>query len=102
MINFKPLSDTVIVEMDKQSEITRAGIIIPHQKVEAPITGIVIAVGEGRKLPSGNRNKVDCKAGDKVLFGKFAGSEINLNDKSYYILMEADIMAVISEEDSNA
>ena len=97
MINFKPLSDTVIVELDGQKEITKAGIIIPHQKVEQPITGIVIAVGEGRKLANGNRNKVDCKAGDKVLFAKFAGSELNINDKTYYILMEADVMATIEE-----
>lgn len=98
MISFKPLSNTVIVELEAQKEITRAGIIIPHQKIEQPIIGVVVAIGQGKKYSNGNVAEMTCKVGDKVLFAKFAGSETTIDDRTYIVMSEEDIMAVIQEE----
>lgn len=100
MVNFRPIGNQVVVEMDADKEKSKGGLYLPqtNEKVSKPITGKVIAVGNGKKFANAEIGVMTVKAGDKVLFGKYAGSEVELDDKLYYIMSEDDIMAVIEEE----
>ncbi|MBI4042851.1 MAG: co-chaperone GroES [Deltaproteobacteria bacterium] len=93
-MNIRPLHDRVIVQRVEQEEKTKGGIIIPETAKEKPMEGKVIAVGSGRINEKGECRPLDVKAGDRVLFGKYAGTEIKLNDEDYLILREDDILAV--------
>ncbi len=90
-INIKPLSDRVIVEPAPAEEKTPGGIIIPDTAKEKPQKGTVVAVGPGKK-----DEPMTVKVGDKVLYGKYAGTEINIDGKEYLIMRESDIYAIIS------
>jgi len=90
-----PLYDRVLVTRVEEDEEKIGGIIIPDTAREKPQQGNVIAVGEGRILDSGERQKPDVASGDKVLFGKYAGTEIKYDDEEYLILREEDILAKI-------
>lgn len=89
-LNIKPLADRVIIEPAAAEEKTAGGIIIPDTAKEKPSKGIVVAVGPGTK-----DNPVTVKAGDVVLYGKYAGTEISFEDKDFMIMRESDIVAVI-------
>jgi chaperonin GroES len=95
MASIKPLQDRVIVKRIEEGEQIRGGIIIPDTAKEKPQEGEVIAVGEGKKLDSGERVPLDIKEGDRVLFGKYAGTEIKLDGEEYLIMREDDILGVI-------
>ena len=89
-----PLADRVLVKrLEEEEQKTRGGIIIPDTAKEKPQEGEVIAVGKGRLLDSGERQPVDVAVGDKVLFGKYSGTEVKYNDIEYLILREDDILA---------
>lgn len=90
----RPLHDRVIVKRIEEEEKTKGGIIIPDTAKEKPQEGRVIAVGPG-KHEDGKVIPLDVKAGDKILFGKYAGTEINLNAEEYLILSEDDILGII-------
>lgn len=90
----KPLGDRVIVEA-LQAETSKSGIIIPDTAKEKPQQGKVIAVGEGRLSDTGDRLKPEVKEGDVVLFGKYSGTEIEVDSKDLLILRESDILAVL-------
>ena len=94
-IKMKPLGDRVIVEPLEQEEKTASGIILPETAKEKPQQGTVLAVGPGRRDDAGKRVPMDVKVGDKVLFQKYGGTEIKLEDKKVLILRETDIMAIV-------
>jgi chaperonin GroES len=85
----------VIIKRIEEGEQIRGGIIIPDSAREKPQEGEVIAVGAGKKLDSGERVALDVKEGDRVLFGKYAGTEVKLDDEDYLIMREDDILGVI-------
>ncbi|HSF24716.1 MAG TPA: co-chaperone GroES [Blastocatellia bacterium] len=95
MASIKPLQDRIIIKRIEEGEQIRGGIIIPDSAKEKPQEGEVIAVGAGKKLDSGERVVMDVKEGDRVLFGKYAGTEVKLDDEEYLIMREDDILGVI-------
>lgn len=99
----KPLHDRVLVErIEESEEKTAGGIIIPDTAKEKPQQGKVIAVGEGKILEDGTRRPLDVKVGDHVLFGKYSGSEIKIDDKEYLIMREDEIYAVLESQAESA
>ncbi len=94
-MNFKPLGDRVLVQRVEANEEVRGGIVIPDTAKEKPQEAVVIAVGEGKVLDSGQKVAMSVKAGDKVLFGKYSGSEIKLNDEEYLIMSEGEILGIL-------
>lgn len=93
--SIRPLRDRVIVRRIEEQEQVRGGIYIPDTAKEKPQEGEVIAVGNGRILDNGSKIELDVKAGDRVLFGKYAGTEVKLDGNEYLILREDDILGVI-------
>ena len=94
----KPLADRVVIRPQAKEEVTRGGIYLPDTaSKEKPQEGTVMAVGEGRLDDNGRRTPVAVQAGDKVLFAKYAGTEIRLEDEEFLILAEKDILAVVNE-----
>ncbi|HCM83581.1 MAG TPA: co-chaperone GroES [Alphaproteobacteria bacterium] len=95
MTSIRPLHDRVMVQRVEQEEKTSGGIIIPDTAKEKPMEGIVIAVGSGNRDESGKLQPLDVKAGDRVLFGKWSGTELKLDGKDYLMMKESDIMGII-------
>jgi len=93
---FRPLHDRVLVERVKEESKTAGGIIIPDTAKEKPSEGKVVAVGPGTRDGDGNFVKLDVKKGDRVLFGKWGGTEVTIDGKELLIMKESDIMGVIS------
>ncbi|MBV7378729.1 co-chaperone GroES [Maritimibacter dapengensis] len=93
---FTPLHDRVLVERVESEEKTAGGLIIPDSAKEKPAEGKVVAVGAGAKDDDGERIALDVKAGDKILFGKWSGTEITLDGKEMLIMKESDIMGIIA------
>jgi chaperonin GroES len=96
-IDIRPLHDRVLVKRIETTEQVRGGIIIPDTAKEKPQEAEVFAVGPGKLLEDGKRSPMDVKAGDRVLMGKYSGSEIKLNDQDYVILREDEILAVVGK-----
>ena len=94
-INIRPLADRVIVEPIEQEEVTASGLFIPETAKEKPQQGNVLAAGEGRRDDDGKRVPMDVKVGDKVLFAKYAGTEIKHEGTKYLIMRESDILAIV-------
>jgi chaperonin GroES len=93
--NFRPLHDRVVVRRVESEEKTKGGIIIPDTAKEKPQEGEIIAVGSGARDESGKLVPLDVKAGDRVLFGKWSGTEVKLNGEDLLIMKESDIMGII-------
>jgi chaperonin GroES len=91
----RPLHDRILVQRMAQQETTKGGIIIPDTAKEKPIEGKVIAVGTGKVTESGKVQPLDVKAGDRILFGKYTGTEIKLGGEELLILREEEVLAVI-------
>jgi chaperonin GroES len=94
-MKIRPLHDRILVERLEEQEVKKGGIIIPDTAKEKPQEGRVIAVGTGKVTDEGKRLGLDVKVGDKILFGKYSGSEVQVEDKEYLILREDDILAVL-------
>lgn len=94
-MNIRPLHDRVLVKRVEQEEQVRGGIIIPDTAKEKPQEAEVVAVGPGKVMEDGSRGAMDVKAGDRVLVGKYSGSEIKLDGQDYVILREDEILAVV-------
>jgi chaperonin GroES len=97
-MKFKPLHDRVLVERVEQDEKTAGGIIIPDTAQEKPMEGKVIAVGSGERDENGKVTPLDVKAGDKILFGKWSGTEVTMDGKELIIMKESDILGIISKK----
>ena len=94
-LNLKPLGDRLIVEPIEQEDTTASGIILPETAKEKPQKGTVLAAGPGRRDDDGDRIEMDVAEGDTVLYAKYAGTEIKLEDKKYLILKETDVLAIV-------
>ena len=100
--NIRPLHDRVIVRRIEEGEQVRGGIIIPDTAKEKPQEGEVIAAGEGKYKEDGTRQSLDVKAGDRVLFGKYSGSEIKLDGEEFLIMREDEILGIIERAGAQA
>jgi len=94
-MSIRPLQDRIIVKRLSEEEKTKGGIIIPDSAKEKPLEGQVLAVGNGRVLEDGKVRPLDIKKGDKILFGKYAGTEIKIDGEEHLILREDDVLAVL-------
>ncbi len=94
-LSIKPLSDRVVVEAAPAEEVSSGGIILPDTAQEKPQQGTVVAVGPGKSSDSGTIVKMTVKTNDKVLFGKYSGSDITVDGNDYMIMRESDILAII-------
>ncbi len=94
-MKIRPLHDRVIVQRIEEEEVTKGGIIIPDSAKEKPQEGKVIAVGAGKILENGTKLTLDVKVGDKILFGKYSGTEIKIEGEEYLMMREDDILGVI-------
>lgn len=94
-MKIKPLHDRVIVKRIKEEEKTKGGIIIPDTAKEKPIEGKIVAVGSGKLLDNGKTLPLEVKKGDKILFGKYAGTEIQIEGEEHLIMREDDIIAIV-------
>ena len=94
-MNIRPLHDRVVVRRLEEERTTAGGIVIPDTATEKPIQGEVIAVGKGKILDNGEQRPLDVKVGDRVLFGKYSGTEVKLDGKEFLVMREDDIMGVI-------
>ena len=94
-MKIRPLHDRILVERLEEKEVKKGGIIIPDTAKEKPQEGKVIAVGNGKVTDEGKKIPLDVKAGDKILFGKYSGSEVKIDDKEYLIMREDDVLAIL-------
>ena len=94
-MKIRPLHDRILVERLEEQEVRRGGIIIPDTAKEKPQEGKVIAVGNGKVTEDGKKIPLDGKVGDRILFGKYSGSEVKIDDKEYLILREEDVLAIL-------
>jgi chaperonin GroES len=96
-MNVRPLHDRVVVKrLEEKGEVVRGGIVIPDTAKEKPQEGEVVAVGNGKKLDDGTRLAMDVKVGDRILFGKYSGSEIKVDGQEYLIMREEDILGILA------
>jgi chaperonin GroES len=96
-MKLRPLNDRVVVKRIEEEQKTAGGIIIPDTAKEKPIQGEVLAVGNGKVMEDGSRRPLDVKAGDRVLFGKYAGTDIKVEGDELLIMREDDILAIIDK-----
>ena len=94
-MNFRPLHDRILIKRIEEKETVKGGIIIPDTAKEKPQEGEVIAVGNGKMSEDGKVVPLDVKAGDRILFGKYSGSEIKMDDEEYLILKEEEVLGVV-------
>ncbi len=95
MKKIRPLQDRILVKRLEEKEVKKGGIIIPDTAKEKPQEGEVIAVGPGKVTEDGKRQPMEVKAGDKILFGKYSGSEVKLEDEEYLIMREEDVLGIL-------
>ncbi|HRF94959.1 MAG TPA: co-chaperone GroES [Aggregatilineales bacterium] len=96
-ISIRPLGDRILVEPVEKEETIAGGLLLPETAKEKPQQGMVLAAGEGRRDDDGKRIPMDVKVGDKVLFAKYAGTEIKLEGKKLLIMKETDILGIVTE-----
>ena len=101
-MNFSPLHDRILIKRIEEKEAVKGGIIIPDSAKEKPQEGEVIAVGNGKKTEDGNLIPLDVKAGDRILFGKYSGAEIKIDDEEFLILSEEEVLGVIEGKAATA
>ena len=96
-MKIKPLQDRLVVKRIEEEEKTKGGIIIPDSAKEKPQEGRVVAVGDGKTLESGPKAPLTVKPGDKILFGKYSGSEIKIDGEEHLIMREDDVLAIVQD-----
>jgi len=92
-----PLQDRIIVKRAVEEEKSKGGIVIPDTAKEKPVRGVVVAVGPGKRLESGEIHPLSVKLGDEILFGKYAGTEVKLENQDYIVMREDDVMAIMKK-----
>ncbi|MGD8594836.1 MAG: co-chaperone GroES [Gammaproteobacteria bacterium] len=97
MAKIRPLSDRVLVKRVESESKSAGGIVIPDTAQEKPMIGEVIAVGSGKVLENGDTRKPDVSVGDRILFGKYSGTEVKLDGEDYLMMKEEDIMAIVNK-----
>ena len=101
-MNFRPLHDRILIKRIEEKETAKGGIIIPDTAKEKPQEGEVIAVGSGKRDEDGKVVALDVKAGDRILFGKYSGTEIKIDDQDYLILKEEEVLGVLEGKAATA
>lgn len=96
-MNVRPLQDRVLVKRVQQEAKTTGGIIIPDSAKEKPAEGVIVSVGNGKVLNTGEKIQVSVKKGDRILFSKYAGTEIKINNEEHLVMREEDILGVIEQ-----
>jgi len=96
-MHIKPLYDRVVVKPFEEQEVKKGGIIIPDTAKEKPMEGEIIEVGSGRVTEEGKKMPLEVKKGDRILYGKYSGTEVNVGDTEYLIMRESDIFAIINK-----
>jgi chaperonin GroES len=91
----RPLGDRVVIKPTPREEMTKSGIVLPDTAKEKPQEGVILAVGPGRTLDDGTREKMDVKEGDRVLYGKYAGTEFKVDEEDLLIVSQKDILAIV-------
>ena len=94
-MNIRPLQDRVVVRRMEQESTSSGGIVLPDSAAEKPVQGEILAVGNGKVLNSGESRPLDVKVGDTVLFGKYSGTEVKIDDEDLLVMREEDIMGVL-------
>ena len=94
-LNLQPLGDRVVVERDESQEKTAGGIVLPDSAQNKPARGKIVSVGDGRLLDNGQRNQIQVKVGDRVLFSSYAGEQFKIGDQELLLMREDDILAVL-------
>ena len=94
-MKIRPLHDRVVVRRTEEERTSPGGIVLPDSATEKPIQGVIVAVGNGKVLEDGSQRKLDLKKGDKVLFGKYSGTEVKVDGEELLVMREDDVMAVI-------
>ena len=97
-MNIRPLHDRVVVKREAEDRKSPGGIVIPDTASEKPTFGKVIAVGQGKVLENGQVRPLDVKKGDRILFGKYSGTEVKVNNEELVVMREEDVMAVVEKE----
>ena len=97
-MNIRPLHDRVVVKREPQETKSAGGIVIPDTASEKPTFGKVIAVGQGKVLDNGQTRAPDVKVGDRVLFGKYSGTEVKVNNEEFVVMREDDVMAIVERQ----
>ena len=97
-VNIRPLGDRVLVKPLSRETVTKSGIVLPDTAKEKPQEGEILAVGPGKVLDNGKRIALEVSAGQKVLFARYAGTEIKVENEEYLILRESDIMGIVEQE----
>ena len=95
-MNIRPLHDSVIVRRMDEEKTSPGGIVIPDSATEKPVKGEVLAIGKGKLLENGDVRPLDVKVGDKILFGKYSGTEVNVDGEDLLVMREDDITAIIN------
>ena len=95
-MNIKPLHDRVVIKRMEEEKVSAGGIVIPDSATEKPIRGEVVAVGTGKALDNGSVRELQVKVGDKVLFGKYSGTEVKIDGTEYLVVREDDLFAIIA------
>ncbi len=101
-MNFRPLHDRILTKRIEEKETVKGGIIIPDTAKEKPQEGEVVAVGNGKKTEEGKVVPLDVKAGDRILFGKYSGTEIKIDNEEYLILKEEEVLGVVEGKAATA
>jgi chaperonin GroES len=96
-MKIKPLQDRLVVKRIEEEEKTKGGIIIPDSAKEKPQEGRVVAIGDGKTLESGQKAPLTVKPGDKILFGKYSGTEIKIDGEEHLIMREDDVLAIVED-----
>ena len=96
-MNFRPLHDRVMVKRENEEDVSKGGIIIPDTAKEKPMQAKIVAVGTGHKSEDGSITPLDVKKGDKVLIGKWSGTEVTIDNVDYVIVKESDIMGIVGK-----
>lgn len=94
-MKIKPLADRVVVKPEVAEEKTKGGIILPDTAKEKPVIGTIVAVGPGKRTEDGKIQPVEVKVGDKVLYGKYSGTEVTIDGEEYLIMRESDLFAIV-------
>ncbi len=96
-MKLKPLGDRLVVKAAPHEDMTKGGLVLPDTVKEKPVEGIVVAVGEGKILENGQRQPMDVKVDDKVIYSKYSGTEVKLDGEDFLVISERDVLAVVTK-----
>lgn len=96
-MKLKPLADRLVVKAATKEEKTKGGLVLPDTVKEKPVEGVVVAVGAGKLLENGTRQTMDVKVGDRIIYSKYSGTEVKLEEETFLVIAERDVLAVVED-----